>query len=314
MAADIPVPQPPDADAIARSESLAEVWDPAEPAIGAIFEQIPAAMGVPGVHLFWRLLGNFPGFLEAAWPALAVTLGSQALAEAAERLRHAAFIIEAVGLPSHKAFRGDLVRAEIDADFRAKIEQFNDASQNGLARLLVTAAAIRGSVRGNAFQASGPAVSTPRHEAPRNWVAVPPLRENEAAPKARELLDRIQREHHSRYLDDYFRSLGRIVEYLGATWNAIRPLVGDPEYIARASALSRMASDDALVLPTPTLLRPVFGELRADDATTLLALLDYFVDEHLPQALIDVTLIKALTSGPDRATVDRWEDEAGSGG
>lgn len=283
---------------------LPEIWEPETAAIREIFTQIPGAVGVPGVHLFWRLLANLPEVLRANWPSLAAALSTRALADGARELRRRALIEEAVGLPSHKAFRGDLVRAEIDADFREKISNFNDLSQYGLSRLLIVVAALNGHSALAGQQARG---RIPSAGLPESAVYVPPLREGEARGKAVEILERVQREHGLPLLDDYYRSLGRIPDYLAAAWNAIRPLVNDPEYLARAALLSSHAAaitsqrlpPPPLSLGTPGLSQPPAGQLRE--------MIDFFARVLLPQTLIDVTLIKALTEGPERATTTAFD-------
>ena len=291
----------PSGDGTIRWDTLPEIWDPQEPAISAIFKQLPAAIGVPGMHLFWRLLANIPDFLIPAWATITTILQAPAFEPAAERLTESAFIVEAVGLPSHKAFRGDLVRAEIDADFRGKIEHFNDASQYGLVRLLLLISTVRAGVRA-APATRPPNIRVNRPAATsRDWVEVPPLREGEGSTLALALLEQIRLQHHQPYVDDYYRSLARIVDYLSAAWNAIRPLVGDPEYLARATALCTMASDFAGTLPPAASLQSTLSNLDLKQSAIVRALLDYFAEELLPQTLMDVTLIKALTSGPEHA-------------
>jgi len=65
------------------------------------------------------------------------------------------------------------------------------------------------------------------------------------------ILERVRREHGLALLDDYYRSLGRIPDYLAAAWNAIQPLVGDTIYLARASALAEEATRIAARLLAP---------------------------------------------------------------
>jgi hypothetical protein len=283
--------------------ALTEIWEPDDPALRYIFLAIPTSVGVPGVHLLWRLLANFPQFLTAVWPAIADDLGSQALNSRALELIRRSFLSEAVGLPSHKAFRGDLVRAEIDAELREHIEHFNDVSQIGLARLLVVAAvAVEG-----AGQEPTPDPGRLTHvgaEQQVNAVYVPPLRPEETLGKAREVLDRIEREHGLPWLDDYYRSLGRVPDYLAAAWNAISPIVGDPAYLARGGELARIASAAGGRLSTGLAATPALQGLDVETRRLTHDVLKSFAELVLPQTLVDVTLIKALTSGPERATVE----------
>lgn len=287
--------------------ALPEIWQPEDPALASLFAAIPLAVGVPGVHLFWRLLAGFPDVLTAAWPSIAADLASTRLAASARRLRERAFIEEAVGLPSHKAFRGDLVRAEIDADFRAKISNFNALSQDGLARLLMIAAALRQAVEQPDKQTHPAATSRPRGIVP-GAVAVPPLREGEARGKAANLLQRLRNEHGLPLLDDYYRSLGRIPDYLAAVWNAISPLADDEAYLERARELTMLAEQLAEDLPQPIAIARVLDRLDPSERDRLRVLLESFSRRILPQTLIDVTLVRALTDGPESAVMLSFDD------
>jgi len=283
-----------------------EVWEPAGPDLVRIFEQIPAAVGVPGVHQLWRRLANYPAFLTSAWPGVAASLRSTDLEDCAARLRAGAFIVEAVGMPSHKAFRGDLVRAEIGADLREKIEHFNDLSQASLSRLVVVAVAAR-HPRGGEQGAASQRGDTVNSQAGSRGLSVdavyvPPLRDGEAVGKTRELLERVEREHVLPFLDDYYRSLARIPDFLSAAWNAIRPVVGDPFYLDRAAELLRMAGETASELPAGAAAATALEAMDAGQAQLVRETLDLYAQQVLPQTLIDVTLIKALTSGPQHAT------------
>lgn len=296
-----------DQQSIARLKQLPEVWPDATQELTGIFRQIPEFVGVPGVHLAWRLLANFPSLLQAAWPALACDLASTELAQAAAEVRRHAFIAEAVGAPSHKAFRGDLVRAEIDADFRGKISNFNDLSQHALSRLLVVMALLREASNGHTEARQPPDADPSPPGIVAGAVYVPPLGNGDARGKAAEVLQHVAAEHGLPLLDDYFRSLARISEYLGAAWNAIRPLAGDRAYSARVARLSSQASAAVRKLPAAPEVH-AFEGLSNDQQGQALGLLDYLVTHHLPTALVDVTLIKALTEGPDRATALPFAD------
>jgi len=268
--------------------------------VAAIFAEIPSAVGAPGVHLVWRLLANFPDWLIEHWPALSAALSSPDLRRFALDIQRAAFIQEAVGLPSHKAFRGDLARAEIDAELREKIENFNAQSQVALSRLLVAMALARRLPRGGRSDTELALLRQPQASSSPGGVYVPPLRAGEARGKAVEVLARLSAEHGLPLIDDYLRSLARIPDYLSAAWNAISPLVGDPEYLARAAYLSALAVDASVATLVPQQAAPRLPP-AGRRPSPISALLDALLDRLLPQALIDVTLIRALTSGPEHA-------------
>ncbi len=287
---------------------VTEVWEPQEASLQRVYEQIPAATGVPGVHVLWRMLAQFPMFLTAAWPALAVCLRSEPLRAAAATLIQASFLADAVGPPSHKAFRGDLARAEIDAELRMRIEHFNDLSQIGLARLLACAAAAREGAWGRAWAPAAQADEAFVPD-PVEGIYVPPLRRSEARGKAVEVLASIEREHGLPFLDDYYRSLARIPDYLSAAWNAIRPLAGDPAYLDLAASLVARARAWAGSGAAATAAQQAIEACEPAEGEAIRRVLDAVVDEVLPQALIDVALVKALTSGPERAT-SPWASES----
>jgi hypothetical protein len=278
-----------------------EIWDPTDPELAGVFAAVPGLVGAPGVHGLWRRLANHPAFLLSVWPSVAASFEALETEDCAQRLRADAFIVEAVGMPSHKAFRGDLVRAEIDAEFRAKIEHFNDISQYALSRLMVIAVSLASPVStGVDVQ---PAALTPKFSRlGLDAVYVPPLRPGEGGDKTREILQRVEREHALPFIDDYYRSLGRIPEFLSAAWNAIRPIVGDSAYIDRGLELFRLASETATNLPAGLAASTALAELGGEEALIIRKMLADFSEKVLPQTLIDVTLIKALTSGPQHAT------------
>ncbi len=204
-------------------------------------------------------------------------------------------------MPSHKAFRGDLVRAEIDAELRQRIEHFNATSQTRVARLLVLAAAMREGVSG---RASAPArkAEADAQAGSIAGVLVPPLRPAERQGKAAEVLGRIETEHGLPFLDDYYLCLARIPDYLSAAWNALRPLVGDPAYLELGKRLTLRAAAGAGADPVATAASQALEACALPDQAAIVGQLNAWVEKVLPETLVDIALIKALTSGPGKAT------------
>jgi hypothetical protein len=282
------------------NSEIPEVWEASAPNIAEIFTQIPALIGVPGVHKLWRWLASYPELLLSIWPAVSDSLRSSELEDYVHRLRAVAFIVEAVGMPSHKAFRGDLVRAEIDADMRSKIERFNDASQLSLSRLLVIAQAMAQLWIGAPSKQGGVEYTAPV-PALRDAVYVAPLQPRELTGKAEEVLNRVSSRHSLPFLDDYYYAIARVPEFLAAAWNAISPVVGDALYLDRAAELTRIADEAAAGLPVRSAFGRALTGMRSDQRESINTIVNQFVEQVLPQTLIDVTLIKALTSGPEHA-------------
>jgi hypothetical protein len=282
------------------NDELAELWEPSDPDLAAIFEEIPPLMGAPGVHKFWRWLATQRELFVTLWPAIEQSLLTTELEDSAHRLRAVAFIVEAARMPSHKAFRGDLVRAEIDSDMRSKIERFNESSQVGISRLLAIAQALA-EPSARAMEQSNEVAASRAGRLLEGATYVAPLRRNQITGKAKEVLARVERAHSLPFLDDYYYSIARVPEFLSAAWNAISPVVGDPLYLDRATELVRVADETGTDLPLGEAFVNAIERLPSKEADSLRVRLSQFAGQVLPQTLIDVTLIRALTSGPEHA-------------
>src|SRR5579871_5242355 len=126
------------------TQSWPEVREAGAPdAVRTVYQGIREVLRVPFVDQLWRVLANEPDYLEAAWRSLAPWLGSRAEEWIAGQLRRAAVIELAIGLPAHKAFRGDMTRNEIGADDRERISNFTMAAHYVLPKLLLAASALR---------------------------------------------------------------------------------------------------------------------------------------------------------------------------
>jgi hypothetical protein len=271
----------------------------ASPEVRALFDDIIRTLRVPFVGLFWRVLAADPPVLRLAWEAVAPNLRTWAAERAADRLRARALIAEAAGISSHKAFKGDLVRAEIDYDLRTRIANFNHIALYALPKHLLAVTMLSEALEGRPVGGAGGQVSTiPLGVAP-GAVPVAPLDPGAARGRAAELLPDIAAGHGHPVVEDYYRSLARLPDYLGAAWNAIRPVVRDEEYDARGAELRRMAIEAVRTLPYPVSFPG--GRLRPPQVGELAQVLRLFRDRILPDALIDAALITALTDGPEAA-------------
>jgi hypothetical protein len=95
--------------------------DAANPRIRATYDDIAAHLRVPFLGPFWRSLAWDPALFETLWTALAPVMATRAFEAEAVRVRRAALIVEAATMPSHQAFKADLVRAEVEYDIRERI-------------------------------------------------------------------------------------------------------------------------------------------------------------------------------------------------
>ncbi len=257
-------------------------------------DEMAPVLRVPFVGLFWRALAADPALLRRAWQAVAPGLATHAAERAAVRLRSHALIVEAAGIASHKAFKGDLVRSEIDYDLRMRINNFNHVARYALPKHLLAVSMLTAALDGaHASPRDGEATAIPTGIAV-GAVAVAPIEPATARGRAAELLPVIAAAHDWPRAEDYYCSLARLPDYLGAAWNALRPVVGDEEYESRARELVESAARAAAALP-----RAVHFPTTDEERRRLRPLLALFREHILPETLIDCAMITALTDGPD---------------
>lgn len=283
--------------------------DEAEARYSDLLNDIRAVLRVPFIDPFWLMLLQSPNACTRFWRWLAPLLGSYQCENAAAALRREAAIPLALGLPAHKAFRGDMSRAEIDADGRARISNYTMASHYVLPKLLLAAVMLRRELlRQPRPEAVGALAPLPRGVAP-GAPNVAPLDPDRAFGELPALFAAIRAAHGHNAIAAYYRTVALAGDFLRIAWNAIKPIVGDPIYDERVAALISLAADrgDAL---------RAFAEplaLSDEDTRALLPTLTFHADTLFPQTLVELTVIKGLLDGPDSATRNRYslvaEDE-----
>lgn len=268
----------------------------APPEVQEIFTDIARTVRVPYVGLFWRVLAADPPVLRAAWRAVAPNLRTLAAEHTADQLRERALIEEAAGIASHKAFKGDLARAEIDYDLRTRIANFNHVALYALPKHLLAAVMLSEALAGRQPAGGGDAQEILPGPVP-GAVAVSPLDPATARGRVAELLPAITAVHGHPVVEDYFRGLARLPDYLAAAWNALKPVVRDEAYDERGRELVATARAAYRALPHPVPFPDhAVPPARAGEIGALLSL---FAGRILPDVLIDVAIITALTDGPD---------------
>jgi hypothetical protein len=286
------VPQPPPADWL--DGPLA----PDAPAdLAALYDGVAAYLRVPFLGPFWRALAWDQPRFASLWQEIRPLLTHRTFEQQAAALRRAALIEEAITMPSHQAFKADMVRAEIDFEMRDRIGNYNAAALYALPKSLLVAAWLL-----------APPATTERPDdlegaipigIAAGAVAVPPAPPQQIRGRLAELLDEIPRAHQHPIADEYFRAIGRMPDYLNAAWNALKPIVRDEPYDDRARTLVHHAQTAINHLPARS---PEAGTiLSGSNADRYRAVLTYFSHHHLPDILIDVAIVNGLTVGPDRA-------------
>lgn len=278
--------------------------------VQAIYDEIRAVLRVPSIDTLWLALARRPDALDAVWRWLAPLLGSVQCEDAARELRHAAVIELALGLPAHKAFRGDMSRTEIGADDRARISNFNMAEHYVLPKLLLAATMLGQEIDGAARPiAGGPLAALPRGVAAGAPNVPPPLDPEQARGEIPGLFAEIRAAHGYPQLSAYFRVIAQAGDFLRIAWNALRPVVGDPLYVERVQALTAQARElgDGLRARAAPLALP------AATAEAIRPTIVRFAEQIYPETLIEVTVIKGLTDGPQAAAANSYSLAAGDG-
>jgi hypothetical protein len=264
---------------------------------GSLLDELRAVLRVPFIDTFWLALLSRPELAERCWRWLAPLLGSVQCEAAARLLRQEAAIELALGLPAHKAFRGDMSRTEIDADGRGRISNYTAAAHYVLPKLLLAAMALRQ----EALRQPQPARQGALDPLPRGVIAgipgIMPLDPDAAYGELPGIFAAIRAAEGFPQINAYFRTVALAGDFLRIAWNALKPVVGDPLYDERIAALVARAREQADMLRAYA--EPL--DLGAADAKALLPTLTFYAETLLPRALVEVTVVKSLIDGPDSA-------------
>jgi Halocarboxylic acid dehydrogenase DehI len=278
---------------------LEEVVEAEAPSsVQAVFDEIRDVLRVPFVDQIWRVLAREPEFLPRAWGSLAPLLGSKQAERAADDLRREAAIPLAIGLPAHKAFRGDMSRAEIGADDRDRISNFTMAMHYVLPKLLLAAALLEEKSTNPVSVESSLLEPLPRGVAP-GAPRVNPIDPATARGETVGLFAEIRSRHGYQPIADYYRTIAMAGDFLRLAWNALRPVVGDPEYFRRARAVTARARTLAASFPRDAAPAPL-------DVTPLLPAIGFYLEHLLPETLVELTVVKGLMDGPRTAAYNRY--------
>lgn len=282
--------------------------------VAQLYGAVTQRLRVPYLSPFWRALFWNPETASSLWAAVEPVMATRAFEDAAMRVRRMSLIDGAAEMPTHQAFKADLVRAEVDWEMRDRIANFNAAVQYGLAKTLLAATwlnecGVRGAECGDSSRVQTPAVAlrtlhsalVPTGLAP-GAVPVSPVPPTETRGRLAELLPEIRATHGHAVDDDYFRSLGRLPEYLNAAWNAILPVVRDQPYDEHAARIRAEGRAQARAFSTAAL-----PDLSPEGMERLRAVCAYYAERHLPDLLMDASMIKGITDGPERALANGYE-------
>lgn len=209
----------------ARVRLISRSWEvrPEEADEGTlrVYEGVRERLRVPFVNFLFRMLANYPAYLDLAWGKLEPYLLSRRFELAADELRARALpepVPELAGADWDGL--GDLER----------IRLFTDTIHYVLPKLLLVASAFDEGLGG----APGAEGCTPENVVSpgvaEGTIALPMIASEEAAGKTRRIFEEIRERHGHPGVASYYRAIGRWPEFLEAAWERVGPLVGSVPY------------------------------------------------------------------------------------
>lgn len=270
---------------------------------GGIYREIQATLRVPFVSFLFRVLANYPDWLDSAWHGIRALARTRAFEEAADDLRSGALLE-----PVPEA--GDVNWQRLGE--LGLIRPFTDTIHYVLPKLLLITTAWDEDMTGSALRqrSRSPTLSAkalagiPTGPAPgaANIELVDPLL---ATGRLRQLFDGIELRHGHPGVASYYRALGNWPEFLEAVWQRIEPRVAAPDYEEQGRLLVvRARLTMAALRPggEPIAVETGLGEEERRDVQSILAV---FRLRLIPDMMLDIALIKAMLDGADAARSSR---------
>lgn len=277
---------------------LGEVMpDEAEEEVRVIYEDIRARLRVPFVNFIFRVLANYPEYLEFAWARISPYLLTEPFERLADDLR-------ARALPEPISERSE-VNWETLGDLD-RIRTFTDTIHYVLPKLLLVASALDEGLGGK----SGVPAEVGRDQvelgAAEGTGLVQMVSREDADIRLQALLNEIKERHGHPDVASYYRGLANWPEFLGAVWGELDPMLDSGPVGERKLDLLRHAAGVAGLMPLPDLDGVAELGLGDDDIQTLRAVLAVFRFRIIPDTFVEVALIKAFIDGPDAALKSRF--------
>ncbi|MDQ3308657.1 MAG: halocarboxylic acid dehydrogenase DehI family protein [Gemmatimonadota bacterium] len=282
--------------------------DQASQQVGKVYDEVQETLRVPIVNLIFRVLANYPDYLEQTWERLRPALRTRSFERAADEIRAGALLEPVPGASRvHWEETGDLDR----------IRAFNDTIHYVLPKLLLIATALDELGFGPTPGGSHAETAADPSEIPtgvaEGTTKVKMVEPEKADERVRTLFESVKNRHGHPLVSSYYRGLGNWPDFLDAAWTRVGPLVGSAAYEARKDALITAARTAVRELPISAEGMEGPDEAQRAEIRDLLAA---FRLKFIPEMLLDVMLIKALVDGPEQARVSPFsvaQESAGAG-
>ena len=272
---------------------LGEVMpEAAEEGVQEVYEDIRNRLRVPFVNFIFRVLANYPEYLEFAWHRISPHLLTQQFELLADDLRTRA-------LPGAISERSEIDWSGLgDLD---QIRKFTDTIHYALPKLLLVATALDEGLGGKSG-ISAEVNSYPVEPGVAEGTGVVSMVSPEEADTGlRALLEEIKTRHGHPGVASYYRGLANWPGFLRAVWGELDPVIDSGPVGERKLDLLRHAAGVAGLMPLPSFEEVIGLRLKDEDVQNLRAVLSVFRFRVIPDTFVEVALIKAFIDGPDAA-------------
>jgi hypothetical protein len=263
----------------------------ADQRIKPIYEDIQQTLRVPIVNLIFRLLANYPDYLESAWREIRPLACSNALEKSANKLRAQALLMPAPEPSDLAAVPDDIER----------LRSFNDTIHYVLPKLLLIVTALAKTQMEYEVERPGLSPDANSSTIPSGIAEgagkIDMVDPNKANHRVQGLFDAIKQRHAQPLVSSYYRGLANWPDFLEAAWETIAPRVGSEEYEAQKKELI----DDARLYVRDWPVVSVHLEPKA--LAEIGDILAAFRSRFIPEMLLDVALIKSLLDGSHAARI-----------
>ena len=260
--------------------------------VRAVYKDVRDRLRVPFVNFIFRVLANYPGYLEFAWGRISPYLLTEEFEQLADDLR-------ALALP-------EAVSEKTETDWAAlgdlgRIRTFTDTIHYALPKLLIVATALDEGLAGKSGVSGNVGQNHVEPGVADGTGVVPMVSPDEADTELLALFEDIKRRHGHPDVASYYRGLANWPEFLRAAWEELDPTLGSGPAGVRKLELLRRAGGVVGLLPLPSRDEVVEVGVEKGDVQNLREILAVFRFRIIPDTFVEVALIKAFIDGPDAA-------------
>lgn len=266
--------------------------DAAQGRVKTVYDDIQRTFRVPFVSPVFRMLANYPEYLQLAWRQIQPNIKTVYVERQADEIRHAAVAgMAGLGQPP-----------SAEAPTTATLRLFH----HHYPLLLIAVAALRASTNGQ-YPKLGDLVAEDKRQvtaSSRDDVpSVIMVDPDSVSDPLAALFARIRAAQGTDVIGGVYRALAQWPEYLESAWTALDPLTQRPEYRQLTRDLRLMAEAAIIVLPyrvdfNPHTMR--LSGLSEQDIDDVRAILDRFY-RLLPSLVANVAFLSIGALGQEAA-------------